>query len=88
MYSIQTKRNLQIIIMAETIKALVEGEFEKGATVRIVDRKGNSLAVGTSNYPSDKLRQITGLRSEDIRRVLNENDAYDEAVHRNNMVVL
>ncbi len=66
----------------------VEGEFEKGATVRIVDRKGNSLAVGTSNYPSDKLRRITGLRSDDIRRVLNEHDAYDEAVHRNNMVVL
>ena len=66
----------------------VEGEFEKGATVQVVDNEGTPVAIGKSNYPSTKLLRIAGLRSDEIHRMLDREDHYDEAIHRNNMVIL
>ena len=64
----------------------VEGRFPKGANVVIVDETGREIARGLTNYSSEQIHRIKGLRSSQIARVLGERP-YDEVVHRNNMTV-
>lgn len=65
----------------------VEGDFERGDQVEIHDLDGHRIAAGTANYSSDELSRICGLHSDRIAATLGY--AYgDEAVHRDNMVVL
>ena len=66
--------------------AEVEGRFGKGDTVKIVDSSGREFARGMTNYNSDALGQIKGLKSHQIAQVLGEK-LYDEVVHRNNMTL-
>ena len=55
-----------------------EGEREVG--------EGREIARGMTNYDSDSLTRIRGLKSHRIAQVLGEK-LYDEAVHRNNMTL-
>ncbi len=64
----------------------VEGKFNAGAAVRIVDDSGKIIARGLVNYNSNELRAIQGKRSTDIAAILGRKD-FDEVIHRNNMVV-
>ncbi len=64
----------------------VQGRFGKGDTVRIVDGAGREFARGMTNYNSDALGRIKGLKSHQIAQVLGEK-LYDEVVHRNNMTL-
>lgn len=67
--------------------ARVEGVFERGDAVEIRDAEEHRVAVGTANYSSDELTRIGGLHSDQI--VLTLGYAYgDEAVHRDNMILL
>jgi len=68
----------------------VEGDFEAGAMVAVLaqDSAGRrEIARGLTNYDSDDLRKIQGCRSKDIVKRLGHRD-FDEAVHRDNLVVL
>ncbi|MFS1421758.1 glutamate 5-kinase [Shewanella sp. 10N.286.48.B5] len=65
----------------------VEGQFERGATVLIVDKSGHVLAKGMSRYCAKALTIIAGKHSNEIETLL----GYDygvAAIHRNDMVVL
>jgi glutamate 5-kinase len=64
----------------------VEGEFEKGAPVRILDFQGQTVGVGLANYDAADLKKIMGLKSGRIAQVLGQ-APYPEAVHRDNMVL-
>jgi len=64
----------------------VAGRFDKGDTVRVVTAAGREVARGLTNYDSDSLGRIKGLKTRQIAQVLGEK-LYDEAVHRNNMTV-
>ena len=65
----------------------VQGEFERGATLTVLSPDGCEIAHGMSNYRSDDLRQICGLRSNEIVDILGY--SYGDAVlHRNNLVLL
>jgi glutamate 5-kinase len=64
----------------------VEGEFEKGSSVRILDPQGQTVGVGLANYPSQDLSRIMGLKSGDIAKVLGQ-APYPDAVHRDNMLL-
>jgi len=64
----------------------VEGDFEKGATVRILDFQGQTVGVGLANYDSGETKKIMGLKSGKIAQVLGQ-APYPEAVHRDNMVL-
>lgn len=66
--------------------AEVTGRFGKGDTVSIVDAAGREVARGMTNYDSDALGRIKGLKSHQIAQVLGEK-LYDEVVHRNNMTL-
>ncbi len=64
----------------------VEGEFEKGELVSLVDRSGSEFARGLSNYNANDARSIAGKRSEEIIHALG-GLPYAEVIHRDNLVV-
>ncbi|MGE4470444.1 MAG: glutamate 5-kinase [Desulfovibrio sp.] len=64
----------------------VRGEFGQGALTAIRSQAGRVLGVGLSNYGSEDLRRIMGLRSSEIQATEGEH-AYQEAVHRDNMLL-
>jgi glutamate 5-kinase len=64
----------------------VEGRFEAGDVVALVAPDGRELARGLVNYAADELVRIAGCQSAEIEARLGTKP-YDEAVHRNNMVL-
>ncbi|BDM63366.1 glutamate 5-kinase [Shewanella sp. NFH-SH190041] len=65
----------------------VEGEFDRGATLELVDRHGKVIARGLTHYNAGALNCIAGRHSDDIEALLGY--FYGDAViHRNDMVVL
>ncbi len=70
--------------------AEVEGDFEAGDMVSVIaetDGRRTEIARGLVNYPSADLRRIRRCRSKDIIQHLGHRD-FDEAIHRDNLVVL
>jgi glutamate 5-kinase len=65
----------------------VEGAFERGATVRIVDPQGREVARGVSNYSAGELAMVRGHHSDEIEERLGYNYG-SEVVHRDNLVLL
>jgi len=65
----------------------VEGDFERGDAVNIVDPAGQKIACGISNYSAKEVATIKGARSDRIESLLGYGYG-DEVVHRNNLVVL
>jgi glutamate 5-kinase len=64
----------------------VMGDFERGATVTVIDRTGRQIARGLVNYSSRQIDLIKGLKTAMIAKVLGEKP-YDEVIHRNNMTL-
>jgi len=64
----------------------VEGTFEMGNTVSIVDPRGKEIARGIVNFSSGEVEKIKGCRTSEIAGILGHKD-YDEVVHRNNLVL-
>lgn len=64
----------------------VEGDFEKGAVVSLIDDGGREFARGLTNYSSRDARLIAGKRSSEIVETLGSLP-YAEVVHRDNLVV-
>ncbi len=65
----------------------VEGNFEQGNTVSIVNPEGWEIARGLVNYNHDDTRRIMGAHTHEILEILGHKP-YDEVVHRDNMVLL
>lgn len=65
----------------------VEGRFRRGDIVDILDETGNRIGCGIANYGSSDLAIIAGKHSDKIPSLLGY-DYGDEAIHRNNMVIL
>jgi len=65
----------------------VEGDFKRGASLSIRSPEGREIAHGLSSYDSDDLRLLCGKKSAQIIEILGYSYG-DEAVHRNNLVVL
>ncbi|MFQ5924584.1 MAG: glutamate 5-kinase, partial [Dehalococcoidia bacterium] len=83
-----------VIALKEQSKSLlpagireVEGDFERGDAVNIVDAQGERIACGISNYSSKEIAIIKGARSDKIESLLGYGYG-DEVVHKNNLVVL
>ena len=65
----------------------VVGEFTKGDIVEIKSVNGKLLAKGAVNYSAKEMELIKGKKTTDILEMLGYH-IYDEAVHRDNLVVL
>jgi len=64
----------------------VEGEFAAGDVVALVGPDGRAIAQGLTNYSSDEVGRIKGLRTSQFAAVLGER-TYDEVVHADNLVL-
>jgi glutamate 5-kinase len=64
----------------------VEGMFERGDLIAIKTMAGAMIARGLSNYSAGGIEQIRGKKTGEVRELLGE-AAYDEVVHRDNLVV-
>jgi len=65
----------------------VEGQFQRGDTVRICNGEGQEIARGLSRYGAASLEKIRGRRSEEIAAILGYENS-PEVVHRDDLVVL
>lgn len=64
----------------------VDGSFDRGDLIAVKTLAGQMIARGLSNYSSAAMTQILGKKTSEVRAMLGE-AAYDEVIHRNNMVV-
>jgi glutamate 5-kinase len=65
----------------------VEGRFEAGAAVEIVDSHGGRIARGLASYSSAEIARIRGVRSDAIAGILGYSYA-DEVVHRDDLELI
>jgi len=65
----------------------VRGAFGVGECVRCLDLAGKEFARGLVNYSAQELNRIRGLHTSRIEKVLGYK-AYEEIIHRDDMVVL
>jgi glutamate 5-kinase len=72
-------------LLAIGIKS-VQGEFEKGQIVALVNETGEEFARGLTNYNSGDVAKIAGKRSDGMAEILGK-VPYAEVIHRDNLVV-
>lgn len=65
----------------------IEGSFETGALLHILDEQGDLLATGLSQFSSNDLQKIQGRKSDEIAKILGH-AASTEVVHRDNLALL
>lgn len=65
----------------------VQGEFERGDTVRVINMNEKMIGLGLSNYSSRDLVAVFGKQSQEIEIILGFTFG-DEIIHRNNMILL
>jgi glutamate 5-kinase len=64
----------------------VEGDFQRGDPVRVVDTEGKVLARGLVAYSATDARAIAGHKSGEIEALLGYRGR-DEMIHRDDLVV-
>jgi len=65
----------------------VEGDFERGDAITVVDNRGHEIARGLAAYSSSDARKISGRRSEEIEGLLGY-AGRDVIIHRDDLVLL
>ena len=65
----------------------VQGTFDVGATIAVFTQQGREIARGLSNYNSEDLNTIKGMKSSAIEKIFS-GKTYEEAIHRDNLIVL
>jgi len=67
--------------------ANVSGDFQRGATIRILNQQGQEIGRGIANYKSADLHAIRGKHSDQINEVLGFDYGYT-VIHRDNLVIV
>jgi glutamate 5-kinase len=65
----------------------VEGIFERGDTIQVLNASGREVARGMVNYDSDDLARICRHQSSEIETLLGYTYG-EEVIHRNNLILL
>lgn len=65
----------------------IEGNFERGDTVKVLGPSGKEIALGMVNYDSADAAVCAGHRSSDIEGLLGYTYG-EEIIHRNNLLLL
>lgn len=65
----------------------ISGQFERGATLAVLGPDGHEIAHGMSNYSSEELRKLCGVKSDRIIEILGYSYG-DAAIHRNNLALI
>jgi glutamate 5-kinase len=64
----------------------VKGDFDRGATVKIISPNGTTIGQGLSEYDSAEAKKIIGLNSAEVSQLLGPN-IRSVLIHRDDMVV-
>ena len=64
----------------------VDDDFGVGAPVEFKDLNDDILGLGLVNYSAAEIRQIKGLKSNQIKGILGHK-SYDEVIHRDNLAL-
>lgn len=64
----------------------IKGHFGAGDVINIVGFGGNEVGRGLSNYSSEELKKIKGLKTSEIEKILGYKTS-DEVIHRDNMSI-
>ena len=65
----------------------IEGKFKSGDMVSCIDSRNREFARGLINYSSTELKKIRGKHSSEFEEILGYK-MVDEAIHRDNLVIL
>ncbi|HKJ83701.1 MAG TPA: glutamate 5-kinase [Mariprofundaceae bacterium] len=65
----------------------VEGGFDKGECVEIIDDAGRLVARGLCNYSAEEMQRLIGVASHEIEQVLGYSD-FSSVVHRDNLALM
>ena len=77
--------NGKSLLAAGVIK--IEGIFEKGENILIVDENNTNLARGLSSFTSSEINKIKGKQSKEIENILGY-FSKSEIIHKDDMVML
>ncbi len=64
----------------------IDGQFERGDTVAVLNEDGREIARGLIAYDAEDARKIAGHKSDEISEILGY-DARAAMIHRNDLVV-
>ena len=64
----------------------IQGEFEFGKAVKILDEEGKEIGRGLVNYNSRDLQQIKGVKTSAIKKSIGDS-FYEEVIHRDDLVI-
>jgi len=65
----------------------IDGKFQSGDMVSCIDSRNREFARGLINYSSTELKKIKGKHSSEFEEILGYK-MVDEAIHRDNLVIL
>lgn len=65
----------------------VNGRFDMGDIIEIIDTSSVGIAKGIVNYKSEELLIIKGRKTKEIKDILGS-EFYDEVINRNDMVII
>ncbi|MDR1492411.1 MAG: glutamate 5-kinase [Planctomycetaceae bacterium] len=63
-----------------------KGEFQKGDVVLVLDKSGNEIARGLSNYSMKDVSRICGKKTNEIKQILDV-CPYEEIIHCDNIQI-
>ncbi len=63
----------------------VQGEFDRGDTVKMIDQNNEEVAIGMVNYSSREVKRLCGVKASEIETILGYTYA-DEVIHQDNMI--
>jgi len=78
---------LALSLLAAGVKK-VEGEFVAADIIKIKTARGEEFARGVVNFSSRELNRIKGVKSDEIKNILNRDVLLEEVIHRDNLVIL
>ena len=64
----------------------IEGSFDLGDAVEIVDTKGTIIGKGIVNYTSDELHKIKGKNTQEIKKIFGSK-YYEEVINRDDLIM-
>jgi glutamate 5-kinase len=64
----------------------VSGDFKRGEIISCVDKSGNEIARGLTNYDSVQTKLIMGKSNKEVEKLLGQLDE-DELIHRDNLIL-
>ena len=64
----------------------IQGEFEFGKAVKILDEEGREIGRGLVNYNSRDLQEIKGMKTSAIKKSIGDS-FYEEVIHRDDLVI-